>query len=350
MKKKLCSLLLLCAMMLGLAACGSSGGSESTSSGSSSSGSTDSSSSTASSTASSTEESADSSGGVDTSTLQVGIVMKSSDEFQNQVVAGARDAAIAAGIPEGNIRNVAPNNESDAMQQVTAIEDMISSGVNILLNSCQEENALKNVLQQAADAGVKVVMVDTDCASFTDKVTFIGTDNYQGAYEGAKEFATRLEPGSNVVILRGKLGDVNHEARTEGLTTALEEAGMNVLEAQDANCETDKAANAMEAFLSKYPDIDAVMVTSDSMAVGAAQAIKGAGATGIKVCGFDGFQAAIGLVETGEIEMIIAQKPYQIGYDGVVDALGALNGETYDSYINPGIAIIDSSNYQDYKA
>ena len=292
----------------------------------------------------------DSSGTKDVSELKVGIVMKSSDEFQNAVVEGAKDACIAAGIPEANFSAVASTSESDSMQQVTAIEDMVANGVDILLNACQEENALKGALQKAADAGVKVVMVDTDNPSFNDKVTFIGTDNYEAAYTGAQEFAKQLEAGSKVVILRGKLGDVNHENRTKGLTEALEAAGMTVLEAQDANCETDKAAAAMEAFLTEYPgEIDAVMVTSDSMAVGAAQAIKNAGVDGIKVCGFDGFQAAIQLVATGDISMIIAQQPYQMGYDGVNCALGALyEGKTYDSYIKMGIAVINGDNYKDY--
>ena len=124
---------------------------------------------------------------------------------------------------------------------------------------------------------------------------------------------------------------------------------MKVLEAQDANCETDKAANAMESFLTKYAgEIDGVMVTSDSMAVGAAQAVKSAGADNIKICGFDGFQSAIQLVGTGEIEMIIAQTPYQMGYDSVNCGLGSLEGETYDDYISAGIEIIDSSNYKEH--
>ena len=320
MKKKVIGVLMIMAMAFAFAACGG---------GSSDSG-----------------DSGDSAN----SDVKVGVIMKSSDEFQNAVVQGAKDAAEEAGIPAGNFSNVASTSESDTMQQVTAVEDMVSNGTNIILISCQEENALAGPLQAAADAGVKVVMVDTDCAKFKDKVTFIGTDNEAAAYEGAQEFAKRLDEGSNVVILRGKLGDVNHEARTNGLKKALEEAGMNVLEVQDANCETDKAASTMEAFMTKYPgEIDAVMVTSDSMAVGAAQAIKNAGVEGIKVCGFDGFQAAVSLFDTDEIEMIIAQKPYDIGVQGLECGLGALNGETYDAYINPGIAIIDKDNYTEYK-
>ena len=332
MKKKLFALLLAGMMVLSLAACG--GGSGGSSGGGEAAGGADDA----------------GSGGVDPSQLKVGIIMKSSDEFQNAVVEGAKAAAADLGIPAGNVRNVAATSESDAMQQVTACEDMISNGVDILLVSCQEENALVNVLQKAADAGIKVVMVDTDCGPFTDKVTFIGTDNYEAALNGAREFATHLNQGDNVVILRGKLGDVNHERRTEGLEAALADAGINVLEVQDANCEVDKAANAMDAFLTKYAgQINGVMVTSDSMAIGAASAIKSAGVEGIKVCGFDGFQAAIQLFGSDEIDMIIAQRPYEIGYMGVQDGFGALQGESYESYIDPGIAIIDQDNYTDYQ-
>ncbi len=285
------------------------------------------------------------------SELKVGVVMKSFDEFQQAVMDGATAAAVEAGIPEENVTCVAPNNESEIMAQVTSVEDMISQNVDILLVAANQADTLMNPLTTAAEKGIKIVMVDTDAPDFTEKVTYIGTDNYEAGYEGAKEFGTRLGGGKNVVILRGKLGDPNHEKRTEGLIAGLEETGNTVLETQDANCESDKAANAMEAFMTKYPDqIDAVMVTSDSMAVGAAQAIKAAGmGDRIQVCGFDGFQAAIDLVGTGEISMIIAQRPEEIGRKGIECGLGALEGETYDSYINTGIEIIDSSNYQDYQ-
>ena len=285
----------------------------------------------------------------DTADMKLGIVVKSPDEFMNQEIAGAKDAALKAGIKEENITVVTPSSESDAMQQVTAIEDMISKKIDILLCDCMEENALKGVLQRASDAGIKVVMIGTDCPPFEDKVTCVGTNNYDAAYNGALEFAKRLEKGDNVVLLRGKLGDVNHEARTEGMTKALEESGMNLLEVQDANCETDKAASAMEDFMTKYPgEIDAVMVTTDSMAIGAYQAIDGASVSGIKICGFDGFQAAIELLAEGKLEMIIAQNPYKIGGDAVTYALGSMEGETYDSFIDMGIEIIDSENYTEF--
>lgn len=183
------------------------------------------------------------------SSLKVGIVMKSFDEFQQAVIDGAKAGAKEAGIPDANVTAVAPNNESEIMAQVQSVEDLIAKNVDILLVAANQADTLMNVLTTAAEKGIKIVMVDTDAPDFKEKVTYIGTDNYEAAYEGAKEFGTRLGGGKNVVILRGKLGDTNHEKRTEGLVAGLEETGNTVLETQDANCESDKAANAMESFI-----------------------------------------------------------------------------------------------------
>lgn len=286
--------------------------------------------------------------------LKIGIVMKSFDEFQNQVIAGATDEAIAQGVKKENIIALAPKSESGVAEQVQMIEDCIAQGVHILLVSAQDPNAVNAPLAAASAKGIKIVMVDTDAPNFKDpnKVTYIGTDNYTAAHDGAAEFIKRfLKSGQNVVILRGKLGDPNHDARTKGLQDACKEAEINVLEVQDANCESEKAASIMENLITKYGDkINGLLVTSDNMAIGAVTSIKAANMIDkVAVCGFDGFQVCIKAVADGDVKMIIAQKPYWMGQEGAKCGIGALlEGKTYDPYIDPGIAIIDQSNYKDF--
>ncbi|MGI6175827.1 MAG: substrate-binding domain-containing protein [Christensenellales bacterium] len=288
-------------------------------------------------------------GDVDVANLKIGIVMKSFDEFQQAVIDGATDKAIEMGVKAENIKAVAPKVETDVMEQVQMLEDFVSQDYDIILIAPNQPDTVMNALNSAVEKGIKIVMVDTDAPDFMDKVTYIGTDNETAAYDGALEFSAVLPEEANVIVLRGKLGDPNHEKRTAGMTRALEEKGHNILVAHDANCETDKAASAMEDFLNKYEDIDGVMVTSDSMAVGAVTAIQQANRMeDIKVCGFDGFQVAIEGVRDGNISMIIAQKPYYIGQMGVECGIGALNGETYDIYINSGIAMITPDNYEEF--
>jgi len=288
------------------------------------------------------------------SDLKIGVVMKSFDEFQSALIAGAVDTAVEMGVKKENVITLAPKGESDVLGQVQMIENCISQGVNILVLSAQNPDTVNAPLMAASAKGIKIVMADTDAPKFDDpnKVTYIGTDNYNAAYEGAKQFlSTYCKAGDNIVILRGKLGDTNHDARTKGMEDAIKEAGMNVLEVQDANADTDKATSVMENMITKYGDkINALMVTTDSMAVGGVTALKAANKIGqVKVCGFDGFQVSIKMIEEGSEQMIIAQKPYWMGQEAVKNGVAALlEGKTFDKYINPGIQIIDASNYKEF--
>lgn len=163
MKKRFLAIGLSAILAFAMAGCGGSGdeSSSESSASSASSASSDSSASSASSESSASSASSESSassasaGDVDVSSLKVGVIMKSSDEFQNQVVAGALDACLELGIPEENFSNVASTSESDSAQQVTAVEDFIASGVDILLNACQEENALIDPLSESSRCGHK---------------------------------------------------------------------------------------------------------------------------------------------------------------------------------------------------
>jgi len=285
---------------------------------------------------------------VDTSNLSIGVVMKLYDEFQNQVIDGAKAAAAEIG---AKIDCVAPDDITDAAQQVQMVENFISQDVDILLVDPNIADSVLNVLNDAHSKGIKVVLVDTDSPNFENPVTYIGTANYDAAYEGATEFASRLPEGANVVIATGQQGDDNHEKRSSGYKEAIEAAGGTVLDLQYCDNSADLTASQVEDWIQKFgkDGIDAVMVTDDDAGAGAVQALKQNGLTGtVKVCSFNGFQVAIKLIKEGSVEMTIAQQPYTMGYDSVMCGVGAMKGETYDRQIPVDVEIIDSSNCDDY--
>ena len=115
MKKKILAVLLAAAMTASMAAC--SGGGEEESSGTEAQSGTEESSETA-------NDDSEESGGetVDTSDLSIGVVMKLYDEFQNKVIDGANAAAEEVG---AKITSVAPDDITDAAQQVQMIENFI---------------------------------------------------------------------------------------------------------------------------------------------------------------------------------------------------------------------------------
>lgn len=183
MKRKVLAVLLAVTMTAAMAACSGDGTKENSGSEAKSSG-----------------EEGDSSDGSD---LSIGVVMKLYDEFQNKVIDGAEAAAEEAG---ADITSVAPDDITDAAQQVQMIENFISQEVDILLVDPNIADSVITVLNDAVAQDIKVVLVDTDSPNFENPVTYVGTENYDAAYEGATEFASRLPEGANVVIATGAAG------------------------------------------------------------------------------------------------------------------------------------------------
>ncbi len=156
------------------------------------------------------------------------------------------------------------------------------------------------------------------------------------------------------VILTGAQGDETHEARLRGYRSAVEQAGGTVLEVQYCDAQPDRAAAAMEAVMQKYPQgVDALLVTSDDMALAAIKCIwdnNSAAYQETVICGFDGNQAAVEALDRGELTVDIAQQGYEMGYKAVEAALDALEGKSVESVIDSGSEVITADNIDAYIA
>jgi ribose transport system substrate-binding protein len=80
-------------------------------------------------------------------------------------------------------------------------------------------------------------------------------------------------------------------------------------------------------------------------AQGAATGIKQAGKEGeIVVIGFDAGPDQIKALKDGTVQALIAQKPYNIGTQGVTQALRAIKGKKTKSKITTGFTILTDQN------
>lgn len=335
MKKRFLSLALVCVMALALTACGENANQ-------------DSSAQSAPPAADTSASSGTENGGASGETLKVGCIVKFQHEFYTSLMDGAKAAAEELNL---EIEAQAPSSPSDVMGQVQLVEDIVTKGVDILLLAPNQPSTLTNILDQATSGGTTLVAVDTDLPDYENKTAFVGTGNKEALYTAATEMAKLLPEGANVIILRGPLGDANHELRAAGATEGLENAGCNVLEVFDAQSTSEKAAAATEDFLLKYQaeGIDGILCCDDDMAVGAATAVEQAGKlNSVKVSGYDGNTSAVEMVGTGRLAFTMAQDPYQMGYQGVMLGYKAHMGEAVDQVVDTGVQVINADNYQDF--
>lgn len=105
------------------------------------------------------------------------------------------------------------------------------------------------------------------------------------------------------------------------------------------------AAQITSAAIAANPDLKAIFASNLFSAQGAATGIKQAGKEGeIIIIGFDAGPDQIKALKDGTVQALIAQKPYNIGTQGVAQALRALNGKKTKKKITTGFTILTDKN------
>jgi ribose transport system substrate-binding protein len=116
-----------------------------------------------------------------------------------------------------------------------------------------------------------------------------------------------------------------------------------VVASQAADFDRVKAVTVMENILTADPNLKGIFAANDEMAVGALKAVKSR-KLDIPIIGIDGTSDALDSIHNGGVTASIAQKPYEMGYKGVENALKAINGETVEKSIDSSIDTITKEN------
>jgi ribose transport system substrate-binding protein len=184
---------------------------------------------------------------------------------------------------------------ADPQKQASMIQDCITKKPSVIAVNAVDPVAVIPSLKAASDAGIPVVMfnADTNADGRAYTKTFVGAQSYDQGYAVGQMMAKTMGGKGNVVIIQGNPGQTDVINRQSGLETAWKDAG---------------------AFLTKYPNIDAVMASDDGMGLGALQAIQAAGKQAqIKVFGVGGFKQACQDIKDGTYAGTALQLSYMIG-------------------------------------
>ncbi len=265
---------------------------------------------------------------------RVALIMKSlANEFFVTMAAGA-EAHQRAHAGEYDLVVNGTKNESDLSQQVALVEQMIAGGIDALVIAPADSRALVPVLKRAHEAGIVVVNIDNKLDAGTlaragVTIPFVGPDNREGARLVGAEVATRLHAGDPVAILEGIPTAFNAQQRRLGFEDAMRAAGMKVVTIQSGQWEQSVANTVASAILREHPDLKAILASNDSMALGAASAVRQAGKTGeVLVAGFDNISAIRELLRDGRVVATADQHADQLAVYGIEYALRILRDKT----------------------
>ncbi|THG32814.1 substrate-binding domain-containing protein [Naasia lichenicola] len=237
--------------------------------------------------------------------------------------------------------------QNDAAVQSGQIDEMIAQGIDVLIISPRDSDALAGVVDRAVAAGIKVIAADRDVNTTVD--TYIGSDNVEAGVVSGTNIAAVLGDGGKLIELAGSLGASPTIARGDGLRTGLEGSDVTIVDSQTADYDQAKGLTVMQDLLQKYPSgsIDGVYTHNDQMAFGAIQAIKEAGREGeIQVFSIDGEDKALEYIQNGEMQSTVGYP--LVTKESVIAAAKLCSGEAIDERITLDSTLIDESNVADY--
>jgi erythritol transport system substrate-binding protein len=200
------------------------------------------------------------------------------------------------------------SHDDDAHKQDQLIDVAIANkAAAIILDNAGADASVASV-RKAKAAGIPSFLIDREINANGVAAAQIVSNNYQGASLGAQEFVRLMGEKGNFIELLGRESDTNAGVRTRGYHDILDKyEGMKQVARQSANWSQTEAYQKMETMLQANRDIKGVIAGNDTMALGAAAALKNAGLEKVIVVGFDGSPDAIASIKAGSIKATVLQ-------------------------------------------
>ena len=263
-------------------------------------------------------------------------VSTQNNPFFVTLVEGAKKQAAALGV-----KITVADAGDDAAKQTSDIEDLVSSGISVLIVNPVDSDAVTGAVEAAIAKGVKVISVDR-AVNGVEIDCQIASDNVLGAELATQYIVDTLGEGAVVAELEGVTGASAAIDRSAGFHNVAD-AKLNVVASQTANFARTEGMSVMENMLQAHPEIQGVFAANDEMALGAMEAITGAGKD-IVVVGFDATDDAIASIKAGQMAATVAQQPALIGSTAVDNALKLINGETIEKSIPVEVTLVTAEN------
>ncbi len=254
---------------------------------------------------------------------KVWFLTKSTDSaFWQSAYAGANAASTEYNM---DLTCLGPENEEDYEMQNQMIENAIDEGVEAIVFSAIDYEKNAEAINKAAESGVKIIVVDSSVNS--DAVEcYIGTDNYEAGGMAGKAALEAMEEGLRIGIVNFAEHTKNGQSREEGFRDVIgAESRCEIVEAIHVQSSIESAKEGTKQMLLENPAINMIATFNEWTSLGVGYAVQEMGLKDkVQVIAFDSNQICVEMLETGEIDALIVQKPYAMGYLGVEKAYEVL--------------------------
>lgn len=276
----------------------------------------------------------------------VAVITKGSDsDFWNDVKNGAFSAATEYNI---DITFEGPDSEEDYESQNKMIENAVSKNVGAIVLSAIDYEKNAHAVQKAIDKGIKVITVDSDVDA-NGKELFIGTDNVSAGKKAAEQAIElcKNKKAVNIGIVNYGENTENGKQRLKGFTDYIEKVkNAKVVASVNVESNAESATLGAKQLIEENKGINVLIGFNEWSTLGVGCAIKDFNLKDeVFGIGFDSNVNCVGMLETGEIDTLIVQNPFSMGYLSVSKAAELLLGNAKtDGVIETDTYVVNRKN------
>ena len=271
-------------------------------------------------------------------------VEDSTNDFWKALILGTK---MAAKEYNADIEIKAPAEENDIERQNELLKEAISEEPDAILFSPSSFTESNDLLKEAKEKGIRISFIDSYTEEKVQDLT-VATDNLEAGEKLGKFAATLLGPDDQIAIVAHVKGVSTAVEREEGFRKGLGDLAKNIVEVVYCDSQYEKSRKLTQELMEKYPNLKMVAGMNEYSSVGAARAVKAAGAKDrIQVVGVDSSQEAVQLMENGVFKGLVVQKAFRMGYIGVKETILMLRGKSYEKDINSGCELVTPDNMYD---
>ncbi len=284
--------------------------------------------------------------------------------FWTVAAAGAKQAGKDKGV---EVTVVMPNGLTD---QTRKLEDLISRGVDGIAISPINPEHQTDILNKVAKETLLITQ-DSD-APDSDRLVYIGMDNYQAGLMVGELVRDALPDGGSVMLFIGRIDQDNGRYRRQGTIDAIlgrepdrtrrdppgevlrsDDGKYQVLGTLTDDLDMAKAKANAEDTLTRHPDIAAMVGLFVGNPPTILEALDRAGKLGeVKVIGFDEDDATLAGIRDGTVVGTVVQDPFQYGYQSIEMLVnlhkGDRSGIPESKYIEVPPRMIDKENVDEF--
>lgn len=274
---------------------------------------------------------------------KIAVITKTIDkgnDFWSSLTDGAKLAAKEYG---AELFISGAGSEKDIEGQINYIRKAIEMNPDAIIISPCSYSGMTDVLKEVVDSGIKLFLIDSVIdEDIADGI--VATDNYDAGKQLGKYAKSNMDEDDKICIIAHVKGSSTAIQREKGIVEGLGVKRNDIISTEYCGSSYDRAYEITMQLLEENKDVNVLFGTNEFASVGAARAVKDLERDDIDVYGFDNSIEEIQLLEQGIFEAIIIQKPFNMGYLGVEQAISVLDRDKIEHYIDSGSKLIDKKN------